>query len=259
MQENKKILDLTIKAGEILLHNGAEVFRVQETMIKIASAYSADNFNVYVLSNGIFASVDNKQGEVYSVNIRTIPFAPIHLGRVAAVNQLSRDIVAGKYTMDEAFKELDLIRKIPYKSNLSQIFWAGVCSGCFSYIFGGNFYDSIAAFPMGAILYVFLLAMNKKQLSKIMVHIIGGGLVATCGLMFFELGMGSHIDKMIIGGILPMVPGVAFTNSIRDFFNGDYLSGISRLIDALLITFCIAIGVGVILKIGSYLGIGGAL
>lgn len=259
MQEQRRILDLTIRAGEILLHNGAEAFRVQETMTKIASAYDATNFHAYVLPNGIFASIDNREREVYFTNTRHVPLGPIHLGRVAAVNQLSRDIVAGKYTIDNAWKELDRIIEIPYANKMLQIFWAGICGATFCYIFGGDFFDSIVAFPMGAILYIFLLSVANKKISRIMTHIIGGGLVAACGLILFEFGLGNHMDKMIMGSILPMVPGVAFTNSIRDFFSGDHLSGMSRLIDAVLITFCIAIGVGVVLNIGGYLGMGGAL
>lgn len=259
MQENKQILDLAIRAGEILLHNGAEVFRVQETMIKIATAYGATHFNVYVISNGIFASVDNQKGEVYCTDIRHIPLSPVHLGRVAAVNQLSRDIVAGKYTLEEANEELERIHVIPYTKGIYQILWAGIGSGCFCYIFGGNGYDSVASFVLGAILYTFLLGVGSKKLSKMMTNILASSLVTLCGLIFFRLGFGQHMDKMIIGSIIPLVPGVPLTNAIRDFFNGDYLSGTIRLIDALLIAFCIAIGVGAVLKGWSYMGLGGGI
>ena len=44
---------------------------------------------------------------------------------------------------------------------------------------------------------------------------------------------------------MPLVPGVAFTNSIRDVADGDYISGSVRMLDALLVFFCIAIGVGI--------------
>ena len=54
------------------------------------------------------------------------------------------------------------------------------------------------------------------------------------------------MDKIIIGGLIILVPGMPFTTSIRDFFNGDYLSGTIRLIDALLVAVCMAIGVGIV-------------
>ena len=49
----------------------------------------------------------------------------------------------------------------------------------------------------------------------------------------------------MIGSIMPLIPGVPFTNAIRDIANGDYISGSVRMLDALLVFFCIAIGVGV--------------
>lgn len=258
MSESKKILDLTIKAGEILLHNGAEIFRVQETMIKIAEAYGVRGFNVYTISNGIFASI-NENGQVYCTDIRHVPLSPVHLGRVAAVNQLSREIVEGKHTVDEAFEELNAISQLPYTRGSLQVLWAGIGSGCFCYIFGGNFFDSFAAFLSGLLLYIFLLLVEKKQLSKIMTYILGSGLVTLCGSFFFNMGLGNNFDKIIIGSIIPLVPGVPLTNSVRDFFNGDYVSGTIRLIDALLIAFCIAIGVGTALRILHSLLSGGIL
>ena len=61
---------------------------------------------------------------------------------------------------------------------------------------------------------------------------------------------------MIIGGIILMVPGVAFTNAIRDMVDSDYISGSVRMLDAVISFFCIAIGVGVVLAL--YRNIAGA-
>ena len=61
-----------------------------------------------------------------------------------------------------------------------------------------------------------------------------------------DVGLGDSLDKIIIGSIIRLVPGVALTTSIRDFLNGDYLSGTIRIIDAFLVGGCIAIGVGAV-------------
>ena len=68
------------------------------------------------------------------------------------------------------------------------------------------------------------------------------------------MGFPVHYDKIIIGGIMPLVPGIPLTNSIRDFINSDYLSGSIRLIDALLTAFCIAVGVGIVITIVQLTG-----
>lgn len=256
MVDSKKILNTTILAGEVLLYNGAEIFRIQETMIRIARAYGASEFHVYTISNGIFASIQEGDKQ-YCTQVRHIPLSPVHLGRVAAVNHISREIELGKYTLDEAYEQLEKVKEIPYKSQGLQILASGVGSGCFCYLLGGNLYDSVTSFLLGIVVYVFLILSGRGKLSKMMTHILASGLITLCGLTLFEMGMGNHIDKMIIGSIIPLVPGVPLTNAIRDFFNSDYLSGTIRLIDALVVAFCIALGVGGMLKMWSLLMLGG--
>ena len=87
--------------------------------------------------------------------------------------------------------------------------------------------------------------MSGPHFSKIIGNISGGSLVTIiCSLMYLS-GAGEHLNYMVIGSIMPLVPGVPFTNAIRDIADGDYISGSVRMLDALLIFFCIAIGVGV--------------
>ena len=111
--ENNSILELSFQMGETLLRNGAEISRVQETMERVAQSYHAESFNVYVLTNGIFA-VGKEQGKERSVELRHIISTNTHLGRICAVNQLSREIAEGKHTVEEAFQELRRIQEIPY-------------------------------------------------------------------------------------------------------------------------------------------------
>ena len=82
-------------------------------------------------------------------------------------------------------------------------------------------------------------------------HAFGGrgGAGQPCLLQALGLaGVACSLDKVIIGGIIPLVPGVALTNGIRDVANCDYLSGTIRAIDAVLIAAGIALGVGLVLK-----------
>ena len=89
-----------------------------------------------------------------------------------------------------------------------------------------------------------MLFVSGPRLSKIVGNILGGGLVTLVCSGLYLLRGGGQLDYMIIGSIMPLIPGVSFTNAIRDIADGDYISGSVRMLDALLIFFCIAIGVG---------------
>ena len=101
-EQRHRIMDFIMAAGQTLLENGAEVFRVEQTMEIMARSFHLREFHVYILTNGIFASA----GTAEISEVRNVPVRTTHLGRVAAVNELSRQIAAGGLTLDEAEAQL---------------------------------------------------------------------------------------------------------------------------------------------------------
>lgn len=237
MDDNSKIMDLAYEAGAILLENGAEISRVDETMRRIAGHYGVDDENFFVLSNGIMATAKE------FARTKFIPIKGASLDKVVAVNQLSREVARGKCDLGQLERRLQNIRAMRTKPVWEQILASAFGSAAFCIIFGGGFADSIAALVAGAVLWVYMLFVGYRHLSRI-VSTITGGLLATvlCGVMF-RIGLGTHLSNMIIGAIIPLIPGVPFTNGIRDLAHEDYIAGVTRLLDALLTFFCISMGV----------------
>lgn len=247
-KEQREILDTAMQAGHILLENGAEIFRVEETIDRICRYYGIESENAFVLSNGIFITSGSEREEIFA-RVQHIPVSGIHLNRVAAVNQLSREIMEGRYTIGEVRERLNEIRVMPGKTKVMRVLASGVGSACFCILFGGSFMDAMASLISGVILYFYVLYISDPHLSKIVGNIGGGALVTLLCSVMYLMSVGQHLNFMIIGSIMPLVPGVAFTNSIRDIADGDYISGSVRMLDALLVFFCIAIGVGMVFSL----------
>ena len=243
-QSDEEVLDLALMAGHILLENGAEIYRVEETIDRICGYYGVNSENAFVLSNGIFLTAGSAR-ESFFAKVQHIPVSGTHLNKVAAVNQLSREIVEGRHTIQDAYRILEEIRTMPGKKRWMQTLASGVGSAAFCIFFGGTFGDSLAAFAAGICLYLYVLWLSVPHLSKIVGNIGGGALVTVVCCLLYLMGVGENLNFMMIGTIMPLVPGVAFTNSIRDVADGDYISGSVRMLDALLVFFCIAIGVGI--------------
>ena len=237
MDEQNRIMELAYEAGAILLENGAEISRVDETMRRIAGHYGVDDENFFVLSNGIMATAKG------FARTKFIPIKGASLDKVVAVNQLSREVSVGKCDLEQLESRLKSIRAMRPKPAWEQIAASAFGSAAFCIIFGGGFADSIAAFVAGLVLWVYMLFVGYRHLSRI-AGTITGGLLATvlCGVMY-KLGLGTHLSNMIIGAIIPLIPGVPFTNGIRDLAHEDYIAGVTRLLDALLTFFCISMGV----------------
>ena len=239
------VYDTAMEAGRILLQNGAEISRVEETMERICRYYGVKSMDSFVLSNGIFITGGYGTKNAYS-RVGHIPVSGARLDKVVAVNQLSREIEEGKYEQAEMAKQkLEEISKMPADKNWQRILASGVGSGFFCVLAGGSFQDCVAAFIAGIVLYIYVIFISEKYLSKILGNILGGAIIVAACVLCFQFHIGNHLENIISGAIMPMVPGVAFANGIRDIANGDYIAGSVRLLDAILRFLCIAIGVGV--------------
>lgn len=240
---NKEIMELVLQVGHLLLENGAEISRVEDTMERICKYYEVHSASEFVLGNGIFLTAGDGNEKAFA-KVEYIPVNKTHLDKITALNQLSREITEGKYTVAGAMEEVERIKAMPEKRKITQILASGVGSAAFCFFLGGSVRDSLVAFIAGLILYIFYLQIIVPHLSKIVGNIAGSLLVTIISSLMYLLGIGEHLNFMIIGSIMPLIPGVAFTNAIRDMVYGDYISGSVRMIDALIVFFCIAIGVG---------------
>lgn len=247
-----KVLEISMEAGRIMLENGAEIFRVEDTMKRISSAFGVKDGNFFVLSNGIFTTGLDEKGNKCFAKVEQIPVHGADLLKVIEINQLSREICNGQYTIDEVKDKLRTIREGKKKSKSLQIFATSLGAGCFAILLGGTIWDCIASLGSGAVLGLFMVFVSSKYLSKITGNIIASALVTIICLLFNDLtSVPTNMMAMIGGSIIPLVPGVAFVNGIRDIGDGDYISGTVRLLDSMMVFLCIAVGVGVILSVSA--------
>ena len=259
-EQRRRIMDFIMAAGETLLENGAEVFRVEQTMEIMARSFHLREFHVYVLTNGIFASA----GTAEIAEVRNVPVRTTHLGRVAAVNALSREIAAGGVTLDEAEHRLADARRIPFPKGKTQLLAGMSGTACFALIFGGTIRSALAAAgggglgggrasaAAGLIVSGYLLLCENRRLSNGFRKISAAALITLVCILGCHL-LDTEASHAIIGALMILTPGIAFTMGIRDFVQGDYLSGTIRMIDALLIAASIAIGTGFVLSLISLL------
>ena len=247
-EEEDRVLELAVEMGEILLQSGAEIFRVEDTMRRVCRYFRVEDCHFFVMSNGIMSSSGGKQRSY--AKVRYLPVKGARLDRVVAINQLSREIAEGKYdSLDAVEENLQEIRAMSPFPNWAQTLSSAIASAAFCVLFGGGVGDTVSSFIAGFLLYVFLLQIGNPRMSKIFTNICGGIVATTSCVIAHQFGLSEHLGPVISGAIIPLVPGVAFTNGIRDIGDGDYLSGTVRLLDAIWSFLCIAIGVGTVFGI----------
>lgn len=242
----QEIIDIALFAGRTMLENGAETYRVEETIQKICEGMSLEEVNCFCVPTGIFLSV-NFDGHDHTY-VRRIKYSRIDLEVIALVNDFSRKLTSGHLDYNTALPELDRISRSPKFSLPIRLVFSGIAGGFFSLLFEASGPEFIATFTVCFLTAVLLEFHTFKTRSYFIKHVFAGIFIAIFSLVmsrFFEYyGFRLNSDIVIIGALMPHVPGVAFTNALRDTISGDYLSGVSKLTEALAIAIAIAIGVG---------------
>ena len=237
-----RALELVMDAGQTLLENGGEVFRAQQTMEIMAASLGVRDFHVYVLTNGIFASAHLPGRDAVSL-VRHVPTVSVHLGRVEAVNELSRELAAGRLGVVEAEARLNTARTLPRSTPQLEILACVVGAAGFAYLFGGTLADMPVAAVAGLLEALVCQQFARHGINRIFTDIVA----AFCGTIWAiavqTVVPAVNANAAIIGALMVLTPGVALTMGVRDILNGDYLSGSIRLLDALLIAGSIAGGV----------------
>ncbi|CBZ04493.1 threonine/serine exporter [Clostridium botulinum] len=248
-----KIIKIAAEAGKIILESGGETYRVEETMSRICFAYNIEDSDNYVTPTVIMISATNGLGQTVSLNKR-ITSRTIDLDKIDKVNSLSRSIKENNLTLEEVEKELNIIKRgIPY-SNIIGILSSCFISSFFTLLFGGNYLDFIIAFIIGAALKPVLSFLSYLNVNVFFTNLVGGFTVSLIALLSTLVVSGLNVDKIIIGSVMILVPGIGIVNALRDTIAGDLISGIIRGAEAFLIAVAIAVGTGVVLKLWIYLG-----
>lgn len=246
-----KALLISVLAGEIMLKNGGETYRVEETMEHIARACGVVGVAAFVIPTGVFLTLTDESG--YSrTTMRRIKNRTINLDRIAKVNELSRRLVDKKIEYHSALAILEHIAKERTGFSLvPSMAAAGVVGSAYSILNNGNIMECGIAFLLACLVRYIAHIVSQMHGVRFTFEFLGSLAAAAIGVIVSYFFSYLNRDIIIVGAIMPLVPGIAITNGIRDIIAGDLLSGLSRCLEALLTAVAIAMGVVIVLSLVS--------
>lgn len=249
----KSILRLALFLGEQMLINGAETFRVEDTILRLCTSRGFNHINVFASPTVIIIADYRFDG--YSF-MKTIKARSIDLNKISLLNNFSRNFVTNTdIPLNDAFKELKAISAITCYSPVLTYLSTGLGSAFFACLLGGNnipnFLSTIVTSILAVILYKKIMKLSSiSAFSSLTASIV----IALIGLTLTQLNVITSPTTLIVGSIMPLLPGVSFIKGIRDLISGDLISGVARAFDACVTAVSIAAGVGIILNIWISLG-----
>lgn len=256
---SQRLLKVSVHAGHLMLANGAETSRAEETVERLLKSEGFKNIEIFITINTIIAGFDDEEGNSRTI-IKRVSSKGYNLAKIAKINDISRAYVNKEITLDDVEQRLNDVETEKGYSTLSKTLASAVACFCFSYMLGQDIIAAANAFFIGCIVSLTVSALSSKNLSPYLVNIAAGCVISLTALIFVQLGFNRFdaVDMTIIGSILPYLPGIAMTNAIRDVLCGNYLSGMCRGLEAVFVTLCLSGGVGAILGIYMFY-LGGAV
>ncbi|MDD4376757.1 MAG: threonine/serine exporter family protein [Eubacteriales bacterium] len=233
----QKILDI----GEEMLVCGGEVSRVEDSILRMCGSYGYQRINVFIITSNIQVTMETPEGEIIT-QIRRIVRYRTNFDRLDYLNDLSRYICAKNPDCDEIKIKFYQVMDRKKQSKWLEFLGAVMISSGFAIFFGGNIMDGIAAAIMGIVITFMEHFLRKREKNEIVYFFVTSVVAGVVAVFTVKFGLGVNLDKIMIGGIMLLIPGIAMTNAIRDMLIGDTVSGLLRLVNSIILAATIASG-----------------
>lgn len=241
--EGKDFLSLAMDIGEQMLISGAEINRVEDSISRICQAYDATRVDVFTITSSIVVTLKLQDG--YTITqTRRIHNYHTNLDKLDKLNSLSRYVCHHKPELTYIKRELEKINGAKTYSPLVQHLSYALIAGAFTIFFGGQLVDAMVAALIGAFLKRLISIIQRADINVVLVNLICSFAVGILAVLSVRVGLGQDVEKIMIGNIMLLIPGIALTNSIRDIISGDTMSGMLRLSEAIVLASFVAIGFG---------------
>lgn len=234
--------------GEVMLNNGAEISRVEDTLVRLCKAYQFQSVDIHAINSSIVMTVRVPDESIHTQTKR-ISHINTDLSVVEGCNALSRrvckELPEPSYIKEELSK---LVEKELYPWWFI-LFGYIIGASSFAVFFGGNGWDALVS-GLGAVLVYFgQVYLTHIHTNRIVQNILLTGLFTAMAFFFSTWFPQVSQDMVIIGNIMLLIPGLAFCNGIRDMVIGDTISGLLTMSDALLRALSIGLGYFLVMTI----------
>lgn len=235
------LLDLATDLGYELAMSGAETFRVEESINRILASYGVES-EVFAIPNSLTVSIITAEGKPIT-RMRRIGYHGNNLDAVEQFNGLSRAICSRKPEPKEAMEWLKSVRENGRQYSLP-VYLLGDFLGAagFCILFGGTWNDMLCAGICGILVGLVNKSLDTLKTNQFFSTLIASFLLALLAYAMGAIGIARNSDAVTIGALMILVPGLLFTNAMRDIIFGDTNSGINRIVQVLLVAAALALG-----------------
>ena len=240
-EEKQELTNSLLDMGERLLESGAEISRVEDTISRMAVSYGVIHTDVFAITSIISLSLVFPDEEMVTETRRVYESNSRDFYRLEKLNALSRECCREPLPVNELREKIRTISESEI-SLVLQLFACVLGAGGFAVFFGGSLWDALAAAGFGMGICLMQHFFGKTKISPVGMNLIisfiaGLGVGILCAFV-----PALHMDKVMIGDIMLLIPGMAMTNSVQNILGGNTISGLVRLTESLIWAVALAGG-----------------
>lgn len=248
MDYDTQLINLALDAGELMLASGAETFRVQDTMLRILNTSGRDKVEALAMCTLLIVTLPREKKGPLSMT-RGVKSRAVNFEKICAVNDMSRAFVSGKITLDEASARCKEIYDAPNFKFRTRVLGYAVNGAGFAVMVGGGPLEGLISFFIGVLMGMTLVYFGDKKVPFFFGPLMGGLVTGIAACLAHLCLPATQLDKMIIGTMKALLPGLALSKAMRDLLEGNLISGNSKVVEVLLNAVSIAGGVAIALTI----------
>ncbi len=237
----KEMLNTVCDIAEQMLKSGAEVHRVEDSLLRMCNAIGAIRSDVFIITSSIVVTVYTENERAYTQTRRIISTGT-DIEKLHSLNDLSRRICSGDWKLSEIREEFNRIMGRRGYPEWLNFFAYGLIGGAFTVFFGGGAIEALCSLGVGFLIWCVNFLGERLGMGKIFCRFACSFFATAAAYLFLKLGVIFTVDFVIIGNIMVLIPGIGLTNALRDLFVGDSMAGLLRFIEAVLIALAIAAG-----------------
>ena len=238
----QELIRCIIELAEQMVCAGAEVYRVEDSIERMCTAYGSVRTDAYVTTSNIVVTAETADGQVLT-HTRRIKSSAVNIEKLHRLNNLSRRVTATVPDAGDFHRQIMEASRCKSYSFWEQVLFYALIAGSFTVFFGSrSIAETLVSFVIGGLVGILALKAEKYNVNKMMVRFFCAFFFSTMAFLCLHAGIIDSVDTVIIGNIMSLIPGVGFTNALRDLFAGDTMTGILRAIEAILLACCMVLG-----------------
>lgn len=244
-----KIVDFLCEYASRLMSCGVHTSRVVRNTQRVARSQGVW-ITIQVFRRHITMTVSVEETGQCVTRLVQVPKAPISFSRNSALSSLSWLAYDNKPSLDVLKEKYQQILEKPKLPPFLVLVLASLANMSFCQLFGGGFLAMMIVLTGTAIGFYLKQKMGQWK-SNLFTTFIMSSFVASlfCAVLSNYLLGPEQIVIVMSTSILYLIPGVPLVNGVIDIIEGHIMIGVSRLVDATLLIFSIAVGLGTTLAI----------